>query len=363
MLRRTVATRAGQVVKSWADPTEDDLRAEIYKIFSEKEPGNPIACSLGVLGAGMLGDLELYNWGKKILAEDLGVPGLGLLNHNEATNDELWKAVNDACEQFDNHLGPRDVRLWMLGRLAMGAGFMCDEATASTAAGVLYKKLKYATSMAFPEVWAAGYHLQHRGRTTAGSDKQFQSSPGGVHKAKDAFGVELKRLHTMVRALPITADPGSVMWSRVMLVHGACASTAREHWGRLQWCLDLTHLPVSDYKAWAYAMLSHAAASSGHATDSSELAQKAMHILRTVPASQLAPHEAMLTTLQLRTAFIDLHRSEPKLSKKTAKKCIPNLPFVVKGKPPKMLGVPRYGTFRLRDYQPIFIGDGVVSGI
>eukprot|EP01059_Diplonema_ambulator_P034126 TRINITY_DN7487_c0_g1_i7.p1 TRINITY_DN7487_c0_g1~~TRINITY_DN7487_c0_g1_i7.p1 ORF type:complete len:367 (+),score=78.21 TRINITY_DN7487_c0_g1_i7:35-1135(+) len=366
MLRRTVLHRAGgnAVAMSWADPTEDDLRLEIRQILEQKEKDNPMECSLAVLGAGMLGDLVLYEWGKKLITEDLGIPSIGEIIHGEADVTEMWRVIEEATASFDEHPGPVDLRLWMLGRLVMAAGFMCDETTAAVSATLLQRKLN-KPNLTVPELWACGYHLQHAGRRTRNSEDQKEKRVGGVHRARSPYGAEVSRTSKLVKSIPpADIDPGSYIWAKIMLIHGACSSGETEMFSRFKWCLDLTHLPVSDYKAWGYAMICHAAACTDNPEEAFEYAQRAMEILRQVDPANRAPHEAMLTLLQLRTAFIDLHRCDPKLSKKAAKHCTPNLPFVVKGKPPRMLGVPRYVAFPLEEYTPKLLDAGyVLSGL
>eukprot|EP01063_Lacrimia_lanifica_P032373 TRINITY_DN5523_c0_g1_i2.p1 TRINITY_DN5523_c0_g1~~TRINITY_DN5523_c0_g1_i2.p1 ORF type:complete len:386 (+),score=97.31 TRINITY_DN5523_c0_g1_i2:52-1209(+) len=336
------------VTKSWADPTAEELVAEVAKIFAEKEKDNPIVCSLGLLGASMLGHPELYQEGMRLMCKDLGAEPLAHLDHNTASEDDIRACIHDLTKTFPMHPGPFDMRAWMLGRVIMSAEYMCDRGRAVTGASVLYALLD-KQQMTAPEIWACGYLLHFRGSTVANSFSQIRNTVSGVHQPRDAFGLEAKRTEGLVKQMPPSAL-GDAIWGRVMYIHGIARAGAEEDWPRHTWChRALTHLPVGDYKAWAHAMVAHAAANCRQKEESQRHAYEAIKICRQHPPEQRAPHEDMLTTLTLRSAFVDLHPLDPKLSKKVAKHCTPKLPFVVRGHPPTLLGVPRYGYFKLKN--------------
>ncbi|KAJ9456799.1 hypothetical protein DIPPA_09882 [Diplonema papillatum] len=350
MIRRALLLPARRFASSsveWVDPTVDDLLYETAAAITnlqQEEDEDPVACSLALIASAQLGDYELYTTAKSMLAPALGVPELLEVDHYTSTDIDIWKKSEAAAATFAAHPAPQDFRLWLLGRLNMAAIYMKDSKVAAATAITMHELLR-KQALTTPEIWACGYLLAHWGDRMKYSESQIRNSPGGVQNVKDPFGLELKRTTAAVKAIPVY-DYTDAIWARVMLLYGAANSRAPEHWARLAWCDAASELDVSDYKAWAHALTSHAASMVEQIDDAYRHAHAAMEILKTVPKDQRAPMEDILTILHLRSSFVDLHRHDPKKSKKLSATCCPNIPFVVRGKPPKLLGIPRHALFR-----------------
>ena len=343
----------------------ESMTHEITAILADPT-SSPGRRSIALLSAAMLGNLELYDVALNLLGRDIGVPQIGLLEHKTCTALDIWNCCHAASDSFRKDPETVGERAWLLGRLCMAAGYMTDESRAMVAAQVLDVYLTEREEgdaiYSVEEVWAHGYLTHHRGRRHRDSELQIANSPGWVQKPTDAFGYMAHKTADLVRRVPASAVSDSC-WAKTMLLSAVGASGAWEHWSRYAWCNVAASVPVGDYKAWAHAMVS-AAASAAEIPDAAALhADRAMTILRQHAPSDLAPHDAMLTVLTLRSSFVDLHKLGPGFSKKVAKRCCPKLPFVVRGVAPALLGAPRAVHFPLKHGSGLmFANDGKMMG-
>ena len=346
----------------FVEPTMASMREEILDILDHKEQYNPVPTSIATLCASMLGDLELYQEGMVLLCEELGVPALATLDHNRCTDAEMRSCVYSCIETFKAYPAPPEVRLWILSRICVAAGNMYDDTRASAASCIVETLLEEKSNdYSAPEVWAQGYLLYHSGRATRESLIQQRTSPGGVQKVTSRFGLSMWRMEKLVKG--VEGEMADVVWAKTMLLSAVGASGAKEHWGRFSWCNEAWRLPVGDYKGWALALCSAAASGLGSKDDAARLADQAMAVVRGTPKEQLAPNDAMLTVLTLRSSFVDLHRLDPLFSKKTAKRICPALPFVQRGLPVGPLGIPRYAIFSFKEGELKTVGmnDGAIE--
>ena len=337
----------------YSDRTPESLQLEIDGIF---DCGSTMSLSIGLLSASMLGNIELYVRCMAKLFARLGTEGLCEIDHNTWTSNEI-AACSLECYTKLKDVKALDVRLWLLGRACMAAEFMQDVALSEGCRQVIIHALgdRDRDSFTPPEGWSLGYVLHHIAGRHANSEQQIDHSPGGNQKPKDAFGVMALKLSHISKTLQCQ-DPGDIIWCRIMLLHAVSASASKEHWSRYSWTLEyFDQLPITDYRAWALALIAHSAARLGQYDAAVRNINGAMDIIRTVPPSERAPHEDLITLLTLRTAFVDLHRLEPRRSKKLARACIPHLPFVVRGQMPRLLGDERHLFFKYRETKQVLI--------
>eukprot|EP01060_Flectonema_neradi_P007568 TRINITY_DN15305_c3_g1_i1.p1 TRINITY_DN15305_c3_g1~~TRINITY_DN15305_c3_g1_i1.p1 ORF type:complete len:380 (+),score=38.68 TRINITY_DN15305_c3_g1_i1:40-1179(+) len=334
------------------DRTLESLQWEIEDIYSG---GSPMALSIGVLSASMLGDVELYVRCMAKLFALLGTDLLSEIDHNTWTSKEIAEC-SLACYKKLKQAEALDIRLWLLARACVAAEYMEDLSLAEGCRQVVMHALdtKDKDSFTAPEAWALGYVLHHMASRHANSENQINHSPGGNQKPKDAFGVNSVILTHISKNL--RGEPGDIIWCRIMLLHAASASKSKEHWSRYSWTTEyFDQLPLSDYRAWALALIAHSAANTGYYDEAVQHVNKAMDIIKSVPPSERAPHEDLITILTLRTAFIDMHRLEPRRTKKLARTSLPYLPFVTRGQVPRLLGNERHLFFKKRVEEAVFV--------